>query len=421
MAGRLGGIADAFADRNFRIYSIGSILSWLSYFIQMVAISWTTWALTHSTTWLAIVAVLDIAPNVIVAPLGGVLADRVDRFRMVRIAYAAAWGHALALTILAYAGALTIVPLAALSFLHGLIHGFSVPAAFGMMPRFIAPKRLSSAIAVNSAYTNFAIFAGPAIAGWIIIRYGVGAAYATNVVGYLIYFVSVAFLRTPEGYARPVPSGRSVLGDFAEGWRYIFGHRGISALLLLMLIGDAISTAVYQMLPAISDKMLGAGVQGMSSLLSAAGLGATVSALWLAHGGAKRASANLVLWAFLGFTLSVGGLMLTKHIVVALAVMAVYGFAGEARRTGTVTLLQTSVTDGQRGRVMSTQFTLQRLAGGVGTILIGSASEQNGLRLPMLAAVGLALALWCIAIVNRGRISAAFLRPFAPAALGSQH
>jgi hypothetical protein len=79
----LGGVGEAFADRNFRIYSIGSILSWLSFYVQMVAISWTAWELTHSTTWPAIVAVLDIVPNLIFLPLGGVLADRVDRFRMV--------------------------------------------------------------------------------------------------------------------------------------------------------------------------------------------------------------------------------------------------------------------------------------------------------------------------------------------------
>jgi MFS family permease len=154
---RLGGVGDAFADRNFRIYSIGSVLSWLSFYVQMVAISWTAWELTHSTTWLAIIAVLDIAPNLIFLPLGGVLADRIDRFRMVLTAYAAAWLHVVVLTILAYAGALTITPLAALAFAHGLIHSFSVPAAYGMMPRFIARERLSSAIAVNSAYTQFAI------------------------------------------------------------------------------------------------------------------------------------------------------------------------------------------------------------------------------------------------------------------------
>jgi len=73
LSGRLGGIGEAFADRNFRIYSIGSVLSWLSFFVQAVAVSWTAWELTHSTVWLAVVALLDIAPNLIFIPLGGVL------------------------------------------------------------------------------------------------------------------------------------------------------------------------------------------------------------------------------------------------------------------------------------------------------------------------------------------------------------
>jgi MFS family permease len=408
MAGRLGGIGEAFADRNFRIYSVGSIVSWLSFFVQMVAMSWTTWSLTHSTAWLAIVAVLDMAPNVIFAPFGGALADRVDRFKMVLVAYSAAWLHVLALTVLAYAGALTILPLAVLSFLHGLIHAFSVPAAFGMMPRFIARERLSPAIAVSSAYTQFAIFAGPALAGWIILHYGVAAAYATNVVGYLVFFASVAFLRTPPAYAPPVASGRSILGDIADGLTYIVRHRGISALLALMLMGDAMSTAVYQMLPAIADKMLGGGVEAMTSLLSAAGLGATLSAFWLAHGGTARITATFVLWAFLAFAVAVAILMLTQHLVVAVAVMVAYGFAGEARRTGAVSLLQLSVSDSQRGRVMSTQFTLQRLAGGVGTALIGSTAERNGLRWPMMIAVAVALAAWGVAFRKRARIAEAF-------------
>jgi predicted MFS family arabinose efflux permease len=327
---------------------------------------------------------------------------------MVLAAYVAAWFHVLALTILAYTGMLTIVPLAVLSFLHGLVHSFSVPAAYGMMPRFIARERLSAAIAVNSAYTQFAIFAGPALAGWIILRYGVAAAYATNVVGYLVYFASVAFLRTPKTYVRPQASGRSVLGDIGDGARYIVGHRGISALLLLMLMGDALSTAVYQMLPAIADTMLGSGVQGMSSLLSSAGLGATLSALWLAHGGAARATSNRVLWAFLAFTLAVAALMFAGRLVIAIGVMVALGFAGAARRTGTVSILQTAVDDSQRGRVMSTQFMFQRVAGGIGTILIGAAAEHGGLRSPMLGAAALAVAAWCVAFANRKRISATF-------------
>jgi MFS family permease len=408
MAGRWGGIGDAFVDRNFRIYSVGSILSWLSFFVQMVAISWTTWELTHSTKWLAIIAALDITANVLFLPLGGVLADRFDRYYMMMIAYGGAWLHVVALTVLSYTGTLTIVPLALLALMHGFVHSFSIPANYGMMPRFVAPERLSSAIAVSSAYAQFAIFAGPALAGWIILHFGVTAAYASNVVGYLVYFLSSAFLRTPATYVAPQPSGRSIVSDLTDGLRYIIGHRGISALLLMMVLGDMLSTTVYQMLPAISATMLGGGVAGMSSLLSAAGLGATLSALWLAHGGAGMATFTRVLWAFLAFTSAVLALLFAGNLVVAVIIMVAFGFAGEARRTGTVTILQTSVSDFKRGRVMSTQFLLQRLAGGIGLVLIGATAEKNGLRLPMIIAALLALAAWAIAYVNRKWILAAF-------------
>ena len=411
MSGRLGGIGEAFADRNFRIYSIGSILSWLSYFVQAVAMSWTAWQLTHSTTWLSVIAILDMAPNVIFAPLGGALADRVDRFRMVMTAYFAAWLHVVALTVLAYEGWLTLAPLAVLAFLHGFIHAFSVPAAFGMMPRFVARERLAAAIAVSSAYTQFAIFAGPALAGWIILHYGIVAAFACNVVGYLVYFATTLFLRTPESYVPPAPSGRSLIGDMAEGLHYILGHRGVSSLLMLMGMGDALSSAVYQMLPAISDQLLGGGVEGMSALLSAAGLGATFSALWLARGGQARATSNFVLWAFLAFALSIAALMSTHSLFAAVAVMLAYGFAGEARRTGAVSLLQISIPDAQRGRVMSTQFMLQRLAGALGTLTIGAAAEHAGLRAPMLVGVGLALLAWGTAFTRRRSVAAAFEAP----------
>jgi MFS family permease len=294
----LGGIGDALAGRNFRIFSIGSITSWFSFFVQVVAVSWTAWELTHSTIWLAIIALLDIAPNVLLVPLGSVLADRYDRFRIEIIAYVLALLQALALAILAYSDVLTIWPLAMLVFLHGAIHSFSVPAAYGLLPRFVARERLASAIAVNSAYTQAAILVGPALAGWVILHYGSALAFAINVAGYVIFLISAAFLRTPAGYRQPPRSDRSVVGDFVDGARYIFGHHGISALLILMLLGDVLAVSLYHMLPAFSTGNLGLGVEGMTTILAVYGGGATLAALWLAQGGSSRISPTIVLRAF---------------------------------------------------------------------------------------------------------------------------
>ncbi|MEO1159310.1 MAG: MFS transporter, partial [Pseudomonadota bacterium] len=180
----LGGIGEAFADRNFRIYSIGSIGSWISFFVQLVAVAWLTWELTASTTWLAIIALLDILPNVFLTPLAGAIADRHDRYTILIITSCLLLLQAVGMAVLAWLDLLTIWPLAALVFLHGTIISFMVPAMYGTLPRFVHRSVLSSSIAVASAYTHFALFAGPALGGWIIAKHGLTMAFVVNALGY---------------------------------------------------------------------------------------------------------------------------------------------------------------------------------------------------------------------------------------------
>lgn len=408
MASKLGGIGEAFAERNFRIYSIGSITSWITYFIQAIAFSWATWEITRSTTWLAIVVMLDIAGNFLFTPLGGVLADRYDRLRMLMAAYSCDCLKTLVLAILAFTGNLNLTILCIAAFLHGTIHSFSVPASYGLLPRFVSRERLSAAIAVNASYTQFAIFAGPAIAGWILVHWGIAVAFAVNVAGYILYFITIAFLRTPDDFVQSRSPGRSVRADVTEGARYIFTHKGLSALLLLVLVSDAVSGAVYQMVPAYADLVLGGGVASASLLYGAAGLGATCAALWLAHGGAARATPGRVLWATLGVGLAVLALAGLPYVAAAVIAMLFFGFCGDIRRTGTLSIMQLSIDDTQRGRVMSTLFLMTRLANGIGTVIIGATAHYVGLRLPLVVSVAVLIVVWLLMIRRRADIESAF-------------
>src|ERR1700742_1431847 len=103
----LGGIGEAFGDRNFRIYSVGSIVSWITYFIQEIAFSWAAWEATRSPAWLSAIALLTTAALIVLTPIGGALADRHDRFKMAMIAYALDALKAVALTALAFAHGLS--------------------------------------------------------------------------------------------------------------------------------------------------------------------------------------------------------------------------------------------------------------------------------------------------------------------------
>jgi MFS family permease len=405
---RLGGVAEAFADANFRRYSVGSILSWLSFFVQAVAISWTTWTLTHSTRWLAVVALLDAVPMSLLAPFGGVVADRYDRFRVLMVAYALATVHAVALTTLALLNLLTIEWLAGLALFHGVVHAFSVPASFGLLPRFVEPRRLPSAIAVSSAYTQLGIFVGPALAGWVILHFGVTVAFASNVAGYGAFFVAASRLRTPAGFRPPAPSPNPFAHDLMAGLRLVWSHLGVRNLLTLTLFGDALIAAVRQMLPAFADLRLHAGVEAFSTLLACAGVGATLSALWLAQGGRSRLRVGLVLAAFLGHLVATAGLLAASTLSLASLAMLLRGICAEICRTGIVGLMQTSVPDEMRGRVMSAQFFIQQGAGAIGVALLGAAAEPFGLVIPILLGCALGAGAWLVAFRQRESMATAF-------------
>jgi MFS family permease len=408
VAQMLGGIGSAFSDRNFRIYSVGSITSWITYFVQNITFSWVAWDMTHSTTWLALVSVATTVTTILFLPLGGVLADRHDRFRIMIGAYAFDWVKSAALAALALTGQLSLPLICISAVAHGLIHSFSIPASYGLLPRFVAKDKLSAAIGVSAAYTQFALFAGPAIAGWILVHWGAGLAFVTNVVGYLIFFCTMALIKTPVGYAQGRSSRVSLKADFLEGVHYIASHRGLSTLLVLVLVGDAVAASVNSMMPAYTNTILELGAGAMASMFSAAGIGATVAALWLAHGGARTATPIRVLWAVLGFAVAIYVLAGATALAIALFGMAAFGFFGETRRTGTVSLMQSRVSDDQRGRVMSTLFLCTQIAGTVGTLIVGLGSNWTGLRLPLaLSAIVLTL-VWLSVFRKRNEIVRAF-------------
>jgi len=121
-------------------------------------------------------------------------------------------------------------------------------------------------------------------------------------------------MRTPAEYRQERAVAKHFVRDILDGVTAILAHGGIKVILMLLLFGDSLYGAVRQMAPAFADRALGAGVGGLSTLLAGAGVGATVAALWLAHGGVVRASPTTILWGFLGFVASVSGLMLSRSL-----------------------------------------------------------------------------------------------------------
>ncbi len=390
----LGGIGKAFSDPNFRTYSVGAIATWIGFFVQLVAVSWHAWELTQSTTWLAVIALLDIVPNILLSPLAGAIADRFDKYRLMGIISFLALLQAVALTLVAFSGYLEIWSLAILVLAHGVIISFMVPAMYGILPRFVAKENLTSAIAVSSSYAQLAVFLGPAIAGWVISMYGVIWAFAINALGYLIYLVSWRFLKTPADFIHPTPSGQSIYGDVLAGFRYVRQHREISSILALLLAGDALGASLFYLAPAFSEQILGMGVVGVSMIFAAKGIGATLSAFYIAYLGEAGATYLRMLWSFLFFVLSVLLIFLSPNVYLIVLAFLFLGIGSESYQTIMTALLQLTVTEEQRGRVMATMFMFGQFASGIGTYLIGYYAATHGLTGPTVVAALICLLVW---------------------------
>lgn len=405
---RLGGIGNAFKERNFRVYTVGSITSWISFFIQLLAISWLTWELTKSTIWLALINFLDIAPNFIFVPIGSALADRLDKIRIVVITHILALCQALALALLALTGHITIYYVALLVFLHGLIHSFSVPSLFGMLPRVISKENLSSAIAVNAAYTHLSLFVGPMIGGFLISKLHISAAFFANAVGYLIYLITIGFLRLPPESERPqIRDG--ILTDILEGGRHIVNHAGIGPMLLLVFIGSAVSYSLFNLLPAFADIKFKQGIDGLSILMASAGLGAGMGALWLAYQGLSERTTYRTLASFLIVILAVAMFVSTDNYILGILFIFIFGTGNEIRSTGIVTLIQSSVDDDKRGRVMGAYFLIYRASNAFGMLIIGTAADYFGLFYPLIIMLICSFVIWLWLFKRKQRIHNAFL------------
>ena len=379
-----------FADRNFRLYTLASVISWLSFFAQTLAVSWLAWELTHSPTWLAVITVLDIAPYFLLGPWGSVLADRLDRHRMLFVCYVCALLQSLLLAGTAMAGVLGIGMLGVLAFVHGTIHAFSVPAAYGLLPRAVPREQLPAAIAFSSAYRTLAMFAGPALAGVLLAWFPVYVCFLFNVAGYGIYLAMLLGMRLPP-LQLAAASGKSVYGDYMDGLRYSLTHPVIGMLLLLTFFNEALRGLTHRLLPAFAARLFGDGSSGLAILAGATGVGAAIASVWLSQKRGTQRMERVILGGLAVGILCTVVFVATRDIRVAVGARLLFGLAAESALTATLILLQSQVEDAYRARVMGLWFMVSQLSNLL-LLVVGPLAERFGLDGPMYTVAACTLA-----------------------------
>ena len=392
---RLEPIRSALAHRDFRLFSGGNVASHIGTWVQRVSVGWLTWELTRSGTWLGIIAFADMFPTVLLAPLTGAVADRVERLRALRAIQALNLVQAGLLAGFTLSGAITIEILLILVALGGAVLAFGQPVRLAIIPSLVARRDLSAAIGINSLIFNGARFVGPMIAGLLIVRYGIGWAFVFNAATFVVFLAVLSRIRLEHRERRAAARGiRNIPSEIAEGYAYAARHKGIGPMLVILTIVAICARPFMELLPGFADAVFGRGAEGLAWLTSAAGLGAMLGGLWLAQRGAV---AGLTATTVSGIALLAAMLVAfsaTDIFWLALPCLAVAGFAMIVVGVGEQTLLQNAVDPGLRGRVMSLYGMINRGAPALGALIMGTLSSYVGLQWPVAGGAAICLLVW---------------------------
>ncbi len=390
--GGFGNIARAFASRNYRIFAAGNAISLIGTWLQRVAVGWLAWQLTHSGTWLGLVAFADLFPTVVLSPWAGALADRRDRVRVIWVSQIISLSQASLLAVLTAFDIITIWSLFGLAILLGIANAVSQPARLALIPSLVERVNLPSAVAINSIIFNGARFIGPALAGFIIAEGSVAHAFAVNAMTYIAFLVALAHLDAIKG--APGRADRSFLRAMAEGYLYAARHQGIGAMLLLMAVTSLGTRGFIELLPGFADKVFGRGPQALAWMMATVGLGAVLGGLWMVRRPAITGLTSVVFANTLLMTTALVGFTATAQFWIALPCLAVAGFGLVVSGIGAQTLVQSAVDTAMRGRIMALYGMIFRGGPAFGALVMGLFSEQYGLRLPVAAGALLCAVYW---------------------------
>ena len=383
-------------QRNYGLYAAGNSVSLVGTWMQRIAIGWLAWELTHSGTWLGIIACADLAPSVLIGPIGGAVADRASRLRIIVASQIGASLIAFALCGLTALGWMSIWLLAGLVVVNGVVLGFNQPARLAIVSSLVPREDVQTAVAINAIVFNSARFVGPAVAGVVIAAHGTAMAFLANSLSYAVFLASVAFLRlAPE--AKPFDGKRSsLLAEIGDSVQYVGRHPGIGPILLLQTVLSFGIRAVIELMPGFAATVFGRGVDGLAWLTSTIGIGAIISGLWLAARGRSEGTAQITLMASAIAALAILGFVGGTAFGPALTCLAAAGAAMTLSGVGAQSLVQNAVAPAMRGRVLSLYGIIIRAGPAGGALVIGAASDAFGLRLPtaLAALATFAACIW---------------------------
>ncbi len=337
------------SNRNYRKFFFGQTTSLIGTWMQMTAQSWLVFTLTHSATDIGFVVALQTLPVLLLGPYGGVVADRVDKRRLMIALQAAMGVQAAILAVLTLAHVVTFLDVCILAIVLGLNNAFENPSRQSFMMEMVGPKDLRNAVSLNSTMNNVARAVGPAVAGVLIASFGEGWCFALNAVSFVAVVVSLMIMDRST-LSPSVPTERAK-GQLREGFRYIAATPKLLYPLIMMSLVGMLAYEFQVTLPIVAGRVFHGNSEDYGLIMASMGVGAIIGGLWTASRG--KTGTRAITRAALLFGAFITLAALSPTLGIEFAALALVGFASVAFLSMTNSTLQLETDPQMRGRVMA--------------------------------------------------------------------
>jgi MFS family permease len=343
-------IFKAFQYRDFRLMWIGACTSSIGTWMQIVAQGWLIYRLSHSARLLGLDQFLAGLPIFLFTLIGGVVADRSERRKILLMSQWVQMASAATLTVLVIMGLTHVWPILCLSFVSGLAQAFGGPAYSALIPTLVDKEDMPNAIALNSIQFNLAVTVGPALAGITLARLGEKWCFGLNAVSFLAPIITLSMIS-----ARFVPeiTKQSMFSSLTQGIKFVWHHGSMVGLIVLAFLMTFLSMPMRTYIPVFVKDIFHRGPETYGNLLSLMGVGSIFGSLGVASLGNISKKGRFALLMLIVLGAGIAGFSLSKILPVSYAMLVLVGASMMAVFATVTSLVQLIITNEMRGRVMS--------------------------------------------------------------------
>ena len=341
----------ALRSRNYRLFVSGQLVSLVGTWMQMVAQSWLIYRLTGSAALLGLIGFASQIPVFVLAPLGGVIADRAHRHHVLIATQSLMMILAFALAAVTLSEYVEVWHIFALASLLGVTNAFDIPARQAFLVEMVDRDDIINAIALNSSMVNGARVVGPGIAGIVVATVGEGWCFLLNAISYVAVIGALLMMHVRR--QAQVPSQVSAWKSVVEGFAYSWDTKPVRALLLLLGLVSLMGMPYSVLMPIVADRILHGGPNAYGLLLSASGLGALAGAATLTMRRHIRGLGRWVAVSAIGFGVTLIAFSLSRRLWLSTLLLVPAGFFVMIEMASSNTLIQSMIPNRLRGRVMS--------------------------------------------------------------------